>query len=166
MGAPSPDQTPQMSAARNAEAIALGEHMPYLATSAGTEVSRLVTKVCEEDFGLSVAQWRILALLSERHIATSAEICQATGVDKVTISRSAHDLTRRNLIEGQRHQTDGRSHYLSMTDEGRQLFRQVRAAAVAVENALSSNWTAEELDLFKRQLRQLRQTAALLGKLR
>ena len=146
-------------------ALKLADYLPYIMSVSATEVSRLIARAYEDRFGISIPQWRLLAHLGDGP-ATPLQIGQMTVMDKVTVSRAARGLLQRGLVEGRRNDADGRSHILSMTAIGEELYRAIAPAALAFERDLLADWTPQEVDSLKSQLRRLQQSASKLSQRR
>ncbi len=157
---------PSKTKRSNSKKLKLSNYLPYIMSVSATEVSRLIARAYEDDFDITIAQWRLLAHLGEGGPTTPLEIGAKTLLDKVAVSRAARGLLQRKLVEGRRNDADGRSHILSLTPQGQALYQSVAPAALAFESALLDQWTAEEIETLKSQLRRLQHRAALLTKLR
>ena len=144
------------------EALVLDDHMPYRLSIASNAVSKLIARAYEDRFGLSVPQWRLMAVLAEKPM-TQQQIVVRTQMDKVTVSRAAHGLVTRHLVGRAAHEADGRSHILALTDQGRALHGEIAPLALAYEAALLAGFTAEEIDTLKRLLMRIESAAGKLA---
>ena len=149
-----------------APALRLDDYLPYRLSVAANEVSRLVARAYEDRFGVTIPQWRILANLAEHGPLTPLEIGRWTVMDKVTVSRAAHGLLQRGLLERRKNGEDGRSHILAMAAEGEALYAHVAPLAKKLERALLDQWSPQDLDRLHDQLKRLQQTASVLASLR
>lgn len=139
--------------------LKLDAYLPYRLSVASNAVSRLIARAYEDRFGLTIPQWRLICVLAEENGATQGAIVTRTGMDKVTVSRAAQGLTNRRLIGRSDHHADGRSHVLTLTQEGQRLYGEIAPLALAYEAALVSGLSPEDVALLKRLLVRL-QTAA------
>ena len=101
--------------------LVLDDYLPYRLSVASNAVSRLIARAYEDRFGLSIPQWRLIAVLAQDGALTPGALVARTAMDKVTISRAAQQLLKRHLIGRVAHEADGRSHRLSLTAEGQRL---------------------------------------------
>ena len=93
-----------------------------------------------------------------------AQIVARTVMDKVTVSRAAQGLVKRRLVARSQNKTDGRSHVLALTSEGRRLYAEIAPLALAYEAALIAGLSPEDVALLKRLLGRLQHAAdALTG---
>src|SRR3546814_19436501 len=77
-------------------------------------VSDLIARTYGALFGLTIPEWRLVAVIAETGGITQGEIGQRTRMDKVTVSRAAIALVGRGLLERLAHQEDRRSTHLEI----------------------------------------------------
>src|SRR5260221_11947036 len=143
--------------------LPLDHYLPYRLSVASNAVSRLIARAYEDRFGLSIPQWRLMAVLAEDGALTPGAIVARTAMDKVTVSRAAHGLIRRHLIARDAHEADGRSHRLSLTHEGVRLHGDIAPLALAYEAALLSGLAPGEVTALKLLLKRLEAAANRLS---
>lgn len=72
-----------------AEGFLLEAFLPYELSVAANRISRLFARRYSAEFGLSIAQWRVLAVVGRfGHIAPGA-VAERAEMDKVKVSRAA-----------------------------------------------------------------------------
>ena len=86
-------------------ALALDDYLPYRLSVASNAVSRLIARAYEDRFGLTIPQWRLMAVLAEGALTQQAIVAK-TAMDKVTVSRAAQGLVTRHLIARAAHEAD------------------------------------------------------------
>lgn len=139
--------------------LTLDRFVPYRLSVAANAVSTRISQSYRKQFKLKIAEWRLIAILAEQARMTPQDIGKAGELDKITVSRAATALIRRGLVMQDRNPDDGRSHYLLLTAEGRDLYEQVVPAAKALEEELLSGWSAEERTQLVALLRRIEGTA-------
>lgn len=144
------------------EGLILDEYLPYRLSIASNAVSKLIARAYEDRFGLTIPQWRLMAVLAEQPMTQQAIVAR-TAMDKVTVSRAAQGLVNRHLIARTAHEVDGRSHTLALTDQGRELHADIAPLALAYEAALMSGLTPAEVETLKRLLMRLESAAGRLS---
>ena len=142
--------------------LTLDEYLPYRLSIASNAVSRLIARAYEDRFGLTIPQWRLLAVLAEKPLTQQAIVAR-TAMDKVTVSRAAQGLVNRHLVGRAAHEVDGRSHLLALTEQGRELHAEIAPLALAYEAALLSGLTPAEVETLKRLLLRLETAAGRLS---
>ena len=125
-------------------ALKLDGYLPYRLSVAANAVSDLIARAYQARFGLTIPQWRLVAVLGEDGPMTPQALAARTIMDKVTVSRAAAALVERRLAERAPNPTDGRSHRLSLTAAGRDLYEAVAPAALDYERRLLDAFTDSE----------------------
>jgi len=74
---------------RPPERLDLQEYLPYRLSVAANAVSRLIARAYEDEFGLTIPQWRLMAVLGDEGALTQQSLCGRTLMDKVTVMRAA-----------------------------------------------------------------------------
>lgn len=91
--------------------------------------------------GVSVPQWRVIAVLGEHHVMKARDIADATQLDKVKVSRTISQLHEKNVVATSPSEHDGRTINISLTPTGSELHRQILSVV--------ANWQATTLDKMK-----------------
>ena len=140
----------------------LQDFLPYQLSVASNAVSRAVAEGTgyEARFGLSAAEWRVLAAISAGGAPTQAEVCAFTAMDKMTVSRAVAGLTHRRLVDRARDTRDRRTLRLAATEEGRRIHDLVAPRALDVESRLLGVLSEEEARLLRAALARLRDAAS------
>lgn len=113
--------------------LILSEFLPYQLSVTSNAVSDLIARSYRGKFGLSIPEWRVMAVLGEQSSMTQRALCTATAMDKVTINRASKTLYSRGLVARIPSETDGRSHHLTLTKIGRELYEQIVPQALLIE---------------------------------
>jgi DNA-binding MarR family transcriptional regulator len=143
--------------------LALDDYLPFRLSVASNAVSRLIARAYEDRFGLTIPQWRVIAVLAEEGAVTQGAIVARTAMDKVTVSRAAQGLARRHLVARAAHEADGRSHRLALTDAGQRLHAEIAPLALAYEAALLAGLSPGEVAAIKLLLKRLESAAVRLS---
>ncbi|EEW27010.1 MarR family winged helix-turn-helix transcriptional regulator [Rhodobacter ferrooxidans] len=106
-------------------AFDLSAFLPYQLAVAASRVSRGFAELYRAEFGLSIAEWRVLAHLAQSGAVSVREICARVEMDKPKISRAAARLEAAGLIEKHANSTDRRLVVISLTDAGRDLVARI-----------------------------------------
>jgi DNA-binding MarR family transcriptional regulator len=143
--------------------LTLDAYLPYRLSVASNAVSGLISRAYQDRFGLSVPQWRLICVLAEDGAMTQGQLVARTVMDKVTVSRAAQGLIRRHLVARSEHHADARSHVLTLSPPGTQLYAEIAPLALAYEQALIAGLTSDEVEGVKRLLSKLQATATALA---
>jgi len=115
----------------------LDAFLPYQLAVLARRVSRDFATTYKERFGINVAQWRVIAHLSQTSGTVSVrEICARVELEKSKVSRAVSSLQSRGLVAKQTHPDDRRLVELELTDKGRQMVGELAELAVEFEHDL------------------------------
>src|SRR5688572_17467849 len=96
----------------------LSEFLPYQLSITSNAVSGRIALEYRTRFGLSVPEWRVMAVLGDSGPLTQRELTRLTVMDKVAVNRACKGLEERGLASRQPNAQDGRSHLLRLTESG------------------------------------------------
>lgn len=145
--------------------LILDRFIPYRLSVTSNVVSDVISTAYEALFGLSIPEWRVVAVVAEQDGITQQGICIATRMDKVMVSRATIALVDRGLIVRAPNRADRRSRLLALTDAGRRLYADVAPKAIEFEERIFSSFPADELDRFMAMLRAIEERALEVGTL-
>ena len=145
------------------DALRLDGYLPYRLSVASNAVSRLIARAYEDRFGLTIPQWRLIAVLAEDGPLTQQAIGARTVMDKVTVSRATQGLVKRRLVQRAPHDADGRSHHLALSKAGERLYSEVSPVALEYEARLLQQFDPAAVEELKRILRHLESAAEVLS---
>lgn len=135
--------------------LQLDRFLPYRLSITSNLVSDRIASAYEVMFGLSIPEWRLVAVIAEVDAITQAEIGERTRMDKVTVSRAAIGLVDRGLLQRAPNAADKRSHLLSLTVAGRELYALVAPKALELERRIFASFAPGELEAFTAMLRRI-----------
>ena len=95
--------------------LVLDAFLPYRLSVAANAVSTRISNAYRKQFGLKVAEWRLIAILAETGNQTPLMLGERTRMDKISVSRAAAALIARGVLIAENNPQDGRSHLLSLT---------------------------------------------------
>ena len=124
--------------------LVLGEFLPYRLSVVTEAVSSLFATRYQERFGLSIPEWRVVAVVGEQGSPTTQEVIERTGMDRVRVSRAVIRLADKGLLDRRAHPRDQRAQILSLTRQGLATYRQIVPLALTLQAALASALTEAE----------------------
>lgn len=140
----------------------LNDFLPYRLSIASNLVSDVISAAYSKLFGLTIPEWRLIAVIAETDGITQQEIGVRTRMEKVTVSRAAIALTQRELLLRTPNPRDGRSQLLALSETGKELYRLVAPQALAFEQAIFGSMPESELARFSKTLQRIADTAEAL----
>lgn len=114
----------------------LDRFLPYRLTIAAERLSAGLARRYRRDFGLSVAEWRVLVHLLHSGAVSVRDIGRHVNLEKSKASRAASRLEADGLIRKDINATDRRLLVLTLTDEGHALMAQLLPLAIAYQQKL------------------------------
>lgn len=142
---------------RNADAFLLDEFLPYELSVAAGRTTRLFARRFEAAFGVSIAEWRVMAVVGRFGTITPSTVAERTDMDKVKVSRATASLVAANLLEQGPAPHDGRARLLRLTRKGRVVHDSLVPLALALEAQVAAGLTDEEWATLRSCLRRLQE---------
>ncbi|SHK04004.1 DNA-binding transcriptional regulator, MarR family [Roseomonas rosea] len=144
--------------------LRLADFLPYRISVAAESVSRAFAERYEAEFGLSIPEWRVMAVLGEGESLSTQAVIARTEMDRVKVSRAVIRLADKGLISRAAHPEDQRAQVLRLAPRGLTLYRRIVPRAHALQAELAEVLTAEEIAALGGMLERLRRRASrLLG---
>lgn len=137
------------------EALELERFLPYRLSVVTNLVSRAFAQRYETAFGLTIPEWRVVAVLGRYAPASSQEISRRTAMDKAKVSRAVARLVASGLVSRTENPDDHRQNVLTLTARGQSTYREIVPLARAIERDLMEALTVEEVALLDRLLTTL-----------
>ncbi|MFM9937606.1 MAG: MarR family winged helix-turn-helix transcriptional regulator [Novosphingobium sp.] len=135
--------------------LRLDDFLPYRLSYTSNLVSEAIARAYESLFGLSIPEWRLIAVIAEHDGITQQGIGTRTRMEKVTVSRAAIALAGRGLIDRTQSPDDRRAQCLTLTSEGRVLYAQVAPKARELESRIFGAFSPAEIEAFVAMLRRI-----------
>jgi len=124
-----------MADAKNSSLL-LSQFFPYLMANLAKRISDSCATIYNEQFDLSIPEWRILARLAENEQQNSLELARLTFMDKSKVSRAVKLLDDKGYLRKEKDDSDNRVTYLSLSSRGTRLYHQIAPEALAWEGSL------------------------------
>jgi DNA-binding MarR family transcriptional regulator len=137
--------------------------VPYRLSVLSNRVSSAIARHYSERFGLSIPEWRVMAVLGGTPGLSAREVAHRTAMDKVQVSRAVASLMRARRVARSGDAKDGRITRLSLTRQGRAIYDEIVPLALHLEELFLSALSADERRSFEALLAKLSRQARLLG---
>jgi len=135
--------------------LVLDDFIPFRLSFTSNLVSDRIANAYDALFGLSIPEWRLVAVVAEAGGISQRAIGDRTRMDKVTVSRAAIALVERGLLAREGNPADRRSHHLHLTDAGRTLHAAIAPEAKALERRIFEGFDPDEVARFVAMLRRI-----------
>jgi DNA-binding MarR family transcriptional regulator len=118
--------------------LRLNQFIPYQLVNLAKRVSDSCSSIYSEQFGISIAEWRVLARLGEHTELNSRGLGERTLMDKSRVSRALKQLEDKGYLSRRLDGEDNRASYLALTEAGRNLYSKITPQALKWEAELLS----------------------------
>lgn len=128
--------------------LILENFLPYRLARLSSTVSATVARAYDKEFGLSIPEWRVIAILGRHPGLSAVEVAEQTFLDKVAVSRAVTKLIRNGRIDRQFADADRRRSILNLSEKGREVHDGVAKLALQFERDLIEGLSEEEIAEF------------------
>lgn len=140
--------------------LRLSTFLPFRLSVLSNAVSQRIAALYDREFGLSIWQWRVMAVIGDTPGISATEIGQRTQMDKVAVSRAIAGLIEMGYLERRQSQEDARRSYLDLTPAGHDIYDLIVPLALSEEAKLVSALNTEELAELTRLMTKLAKAAS------
>jgi DNA-binding MarR family transcriptional regulator len=148
---------------RTTSKLHLENFLPYRLTVMSNTVSSAIATAYFSHFGLSIPEWRVMAVLAANPGLSAAEVTARTAMDKVAVSRAVATLITAGRLRRTMVKADRRRTHLELTASGARVYAQVVPVALNYERHLIAPLSARDRATLDRLLRILLGRAVELG---
>ena len=145
------------------EKLHLEGFLPYRLSVLSNTVSSAIAAAYFANFGLSIPEWRVVAVLAANPGLSAAEVTSRTAMDKVAVSRAVATLLAAGRLRRTTAPADRRRTHLALTPQGLRVYAQVVPMALEYERALVAPLSKRDRATLDRILRVLLGRAVELG---
>jgi DNA-binding MarR family transcriptional regulator len=143
--------------------LILEDFLPYRLSITSHTVSTNIARVYEKQFGLSIPEWRVIAILGRYPGLSAVEVADRTLMDKVAVSRAVTKMIKNGRIDREFADADRRRSILNLSEEGRRVHNEIAPLALQFEQELLQDISDEDFETFNTILEQLLGKARQLG---
>jgi DNA-binding MarR family transcriptional regulator len=140
--------------------FALEAFLPYRLSVLSNTVSDAIARLYRDRFGLSIAEWRCMAVLGRFAPCPARDVAARTAMDKVQVSRAVASLRARGLALQATDTRDRRRSKLALSAAGRRMHDEIVPLARAAEARLLLDLAPEDRAHLGALLARLQNAAA------
>jgi DNA-binding MarR family transcriptional regulator len=141
----------------------LENFLPYRLSVLSNTVSGAIAAAYFDHFGLTIPEWRVMAVLAANPGLSAAEVTARTAMDKVAVSRAVAALLAAGRLRRTTAKSDRRRTHLELTPAGMRVYAQVVPMALDYERHLIAPLSKKDRESLDRLLRILLGRAVELG---
>ncbi len=143
--------------------LILEDFLPYRLSILSNTVSSTIASAYNKRFGLSIPEWRVIAILGRFPGISAVEVAERTLMDKVAVSRAVTKLIKTGRIDRQFADADRRRSILHLSEEGRNVHDEIAPLALKFEEDLLHGLSEEEIQTLNVVMERLLAKARLIG---
>jgi DNA-binding MarR family transcriptional regulator len=146
-----------------AKELVLEDFLPYRLSILSNTVSSIIAGTYDKRFGLSIPEWRVIAVLGRFPGLSAVEVAERTLMDKVAVSRAVSKLLKSGRLDRQFADADRRRSILNLSEEGRKVHDQIAPMALKFEADLLHGLDNHEIRTLNVLMERLLARARLIG---
>lgn len=135
--------------------LPLHQYLTYRLSRVQAKLNAQGARLLNDTVGLTLSQWRVVALVGVAGQTRLSTIARDTALDKGLLSRNVKALIAAGLISAQQDKIDHRVQHLSLTPEGKEIFNRALPATRKRQDHLRADLNDEEIRVFRRVLDKL-----------
>jgi DNA-binding MarR family transcriptional regulator len=135
--------------------IELDQYAPYFLGTIANRWTAASSRRYLREFGVGIAEWRVLASLRSLGQATSLDTANLTGMDPAAVTRALSQLEDKGCAEPVAGRFIGRTKPFALTEKGMALYADMRRVALEREAVLLQDLTPDDRRELLRLLRLL-----------
>lgn len=143
--------------------LILEDFLPYRLAILSHTVSSLIARVYDKRFGLTIPEWRVIAIVGRFSGLSAVEVAERTMLDKVAVSRAVTKLIKAGRIDREFADADRRRSILTLSEEGRKVHDEVAPLALAMEDDLLHGLDDEQIATLNTVIERLLVRARLIS---
>ncbi|HEY4366869.1 MAG TPA: MarR family winged helix-turn-helix transcriptional regulator [Steroidobacteraceae bacterium] len=137
----------------------LDRFVPYRLSVLTNRVSMSIAHAYEREFGLSIPQWRVVAVLARYPDLSAIEVAERTAMDKVAVSRAVQGLLAAGRVLRRQARDDRRKSVLRLSAKGHAVYMRVAPLALNYEKQLLKTLSGSERRILDRLISRLLERA-------
>lgn len=124
--------------------LQLESYLPYRLSILSNRVSSTIAKLYATQFGISIPQWRVIAVLGRYQECLAVQLVDYTQMDKVAVSRAVKSLLDNEFIKGEQSSDDRRKVHLTLTEKGKSTYNKIVPLVLDYETQLLDSLSSEQ----------------------
>jgi DNA-binding MarR family transcriptional regulator len=145
------------------QSLDLEKFLPYQLSVLSNTISGAIAETYSSRYGLSIPEWRVLAVLGRFPGSSAGEVAEKTAMDKVAVSRAVSRLLEAGRIEREFADADRRRSILRMSASGVEIYERIAPVLLQYEAELLAGLSATDRRHLDRILARLVSRARQVG---
>ncbi|NJL09110.1 MAG: MarR family transcriptional regulator [Methylacidiphilales bacterium] len=141
--------------------LRLETFLPYRLNVLSALVLRALGRIFDDRFGLAIPDWRVIVTIGQFGTLTAKQVGAHSHMHKTKVSRAVATLERRGLLVRRSNKADLREAFLSLTEDGQAIYRDLVPTAVEFADRMLADLDAAERVLLESVLEKLTARASV-----
>lgn len=137
----------------------LEDFLPYRLSVLSNRISQGIASTYDQRFGLSVTEWRVIAILGRYPGISATEVARRSAMDKVAISRAVRTLLESGRLLREDSTRDRRAKHLWLSEAGQSVYDGIVPLALDYERQLLGALSTGEREALDRIIATLESAA-------
>lgn len=143
--------------------LILEDFLPYRLAILSHTVSGLIARVYDKRFGLTIPEWRVIAIVGRFPGLSAVEVAERTMLDKVAVSRAVTKLIKAGRIDREFADADRRRSILTLSEVGRKVHDEIAPLALEMEQDLLHGLNEDQISTLNIVIERLLARARLIS---
>lgn len=144
--------------ASSSEAMSIEHLLDYKIGQLRKLLDRYSSPAVSDQFGLSLAEWRMLSHIHAGRSVTAFWLCRRLQADRAEVSRACASLVARGYVASKPNPADARSALLELTRSGQAMFDRIMPVRLQLQKELTDVLSRREIAVLYRVLDKLAKT--------
>jgi len=136
-------------------AFNLSDFLPYRLAVLSSRITKMLSKIYGEKYGLTMPEWRVLVHVARREKMSVREIHDSVNLEKPSVSRAVAKLEKTGLLAKTTCAKDHRLVEIELTEAGFEVFNGIAPDALSFEAALLNAFSDAERGQFHTLMERL-----------
>ncbi|MGH1539522.1 MAG: MarR family winged helix-turn-helix transcriptional regulator [Arenicella sp.] len=126
--------------------LSLDTFIPYRINVLATKISESLAVEYRRDFGISIAEWRVLAILGQYSPLAAKQLASEVNLGKVRLSRTTTKLYEDGLIMRSISAGDRRKTFFRLSTKGKRLYEKIVPLAIKWQDSLMESFSDKDTE--------------------
>lgn len=142
--------------------LVLESWLPYQLSFVANRVSQALESIYRSEYGMTVASWRVMAVLGFKAPLSGREVAALAAMDQVQVTRAINHLRTLGFVTRRTDRDDRRKAHLGLTAKGLEVYQKIVPRAQEIERQLLASLSAADVAALRHAAVHLVENAKLL----
>lgn len=135
--------------------LTLQQYLTFRLSRVQAKLNAQGARVLREAVGLTLSQWRVVALVGMAGQTRHSDLAREAALDKGLLSRNVKSLVKQGVVVSTPDEFDHRVQHLSLSEKGQAIFDRALPVTRRRQDHLRAGLTKDEINTFRRVLDKL-----------